>query len=134
MVTESMMYWITRLDGIHNSAMALLAASVFIIIIAAVIFVSAASESAADFEDVKDMWASKFMKSSRRWLLSILISAILVQVFVPTTKEMAMIYAVPAITRSDLVREDLPELYDYGIDALKEQLKEWSEPKDSNNG
>lgn len=128
MVTESMMYWITRLDGINGAITAILAVSIIITFIAAIVFFSACIETAYE-EEIEEMWHSKFAKNTRRWLFTLLATSVLALVFVPTTKEMAMIYAVPAITRSDFVREDLPELYDYGIDALKEQLKEWSQPE-----
>ena len=129
MVTESMMYWITRLDGINGAITSILAVSVLITIVASVVLFAVCIET-ADIEEIKEMWCSKFVKSMRRWLFATLATSLLLLVFVPTTKEMAMIYAVPAITRSDFVREDLPELYNYGIDALKEQLKEWSESKE----
>lgn len=123
MVTESMMYWITRLDGI-NFAFGL---ATFITIVASIITHVVVLGDTYTKEETAEAWHT-YKKT--RWLsyLSI-ITCVLGLVFVPTTKEMAMIYAVPAITRSDFVREDLPELYDYGIDALKEQLKEWSQPE-----
>ena len=133
MITESMMYWITRLDGIHCVTKGILGVSVLITVVSAIILAAVCMET-ADIEDIKEIWCSKFVKGMRRWLFTALATSLLLLVFVPTTKEMAMIYAVPAITRSDFVREDLPELYNYGIDALKEQMKEWAEPKVSNNG
>lgn len=128
MVTESMMYWITRLDGINT----LFGLTTFITIVISIITHVVILGDTYTKEETAAEW-HKYKKA--RWLSYFsVIACVLGLVFVPTTKEMAMIYAVPAITRSDLVREDLPELYDYGIDALKEQLKEWSEPKGSRNG
>ena len=128
MITESMMYWITRLDGIQT----VFVLGTFVAIILSIITHVAILEGTYSKEETIEAW-HKHKKA--RWFsyLSIIV-CVLVLVFTPTTKEMAMIYAVPAITRSDVVREDLPELYDYGVRALKEQLVEWSEPKGKSNG
>lgn len=128
MITESMMYWITRLDGIQTVFIVGTLVAIIISIITHVVIL----EGAYSKEDTIEAW-HKYKKARRMSYLSIIV-CILVLLFTPTTKEMAMIYAVPAITRSDVVREDLPELYDYGVKALKQQLQEWSEPKSSNNG
>ena len=125
MITESMMYWITRLDGIQTVfVLGTLVAIIISIIIHVVIL-----EVAYTKEATAEAW-HKYKKSRWTSYLSI-IACVLVLVFTPTTKEMAMIYAVPAITRSDVAREDLPELYDYGVKALKQQLQEWSEPREN---
>lgn len=125
MITESMMYWITRLDGIQ---LAFVLGTVVAIILSIIIHV-VILEGTVTKEETIEAW-HKYKKT--RWFsyLSIIV-CVLVLVFTPTTKEMAMIYAVPAITRSDVVREDLPELYDYGVKALKQQLIEWSEPREN---
>ena len=34
-----------------------------------------------------------------------------------------MIYVVPQLTESQIVKQDIPELYDLGINALKDWLK-----------
>lgn len=128
MITESMMYWITRLDGIQ---VAFVLGTVISIIISIITHV-AILEGTYTKEATIEAW-HKHKKARWTSYLSV-IACVLVLVFTPTTKEMAMIYAVPAITRSDVVREDLPELYDYGVKALKQQLIEWSEPRVSNNG
>lgn len=128
MITESMMYWITRLDGIQVAFVIGTVASIIISIITHVIILAEAYTK----EETIEAW-NEHKKARWTSYLSI-IACILVLVFTPTTKDMAMIYTVPAIIRSDVVREDLPELYDYGVKALKQQLQEWSEPKVSNNG
>jgi hypothetical protein len=40
----------------------------------------------------------------------------------PSSKTIAMMYAVPAIVNSKVVQEDLPEIYQMGVDSLKKQL------------
>lgn len=124
MITETMMYWLTRLDAIRAVA----ASALFVSIIAATIYgvsILVTSESPQDFLRLLQDKVNTKIRKSILWAMG---ASIAVLVFLPSTKELAMIYAVPAITRSDVVREDLPELYDYGVKALKQQLQEWSEP------
>lgn len=125
MITESMMYWITRLDGIQ---VAFVLGTVVAIILSIITHV-AILEGTCTKEETIEAW-HKYKKARLVSYISIIV-CLLGLVFTPTTKEMAMIYAVPAITRSDVVREDLPELYDYGVKALKQQLIEWSEPREN---
>lgn len=127
MITESMMYWLTRLDAIGAVA----AAALFVSIVAAIFYgvcLFSISESPQDFLRLLQDKVNTKIRKSILWTMGMFIAVL---VFLPSTKELAMIYAVPAITRSDVVREDLPELYDYGVKALKEQLQEWSEPRES---
>lgn len=121
MITESMMYWITRLDNL-----CWLLAFVAIVGIMGSVLTLIAYFINEPYDDEK--------ASYHRWMKRFGITAftvLILGIFIPSSKEMAMIYAVPAITRSDVVREDLPELYDYGVKALKQQLQEWSEPKEN---
>lgn len=121
MITESMMYWITRLDNLCG-------VFTFIAVfgIAALVITVIAYFTNDPYDDEKVHY--------HRWMKRFGITAftvLILGIFIPSSKEMAMIYAVPAITRSDVVREDLPELYDYGVKALKQQLQEWSEPRET---
>lgn len=127
MITESMMYWITRLDGIGVLA----SVALFVCIVAAVIYGCVIGGCAFSDDNIEEIWQTKLATSARRWILWVAGLSVATLVFLPSSKEMAMIYAVPAITRSDVVREDLPELYDYGVKALKQQLIEWSEPRET---
>ena len=43
-------------------------------------------------------------------------------IFVPSKKDLAIIYVVPKIIESKIVKEDLPELYSKGVEALKREL------------
>ena len=126
MITETMMYWITRLDGIGVLA----SAALFVCIFATVIYGCVIGGCASADGSIEEIWRTKLATSARRWILWVAGLSVATLVFLPSSKEMAMIYAVPAITRSDFVREDLPEIYDYGVKALKEQLKEWAEPNE----
>jgi len=53
---------------------------------------------------------------------SLLVLAATVSTLMPTSKTIAMMYAVPTIVNSKVVQEDLPEIYQMGINSLKGQL------------
>lgn len=112
MITESMMYWITRLDGMN----------VFIGVSLAVCVCAALISGIAAVNEPNEGMSRKCISVMMRFVVAAFVLAMGL-VFTPTTKEMAMIYAVPAISRSDLIREDIPELYELGVEALKEKLK-----------
>lgn len=38
-----------------------------------------------------------------------------------------MIYVVPSITESQVIKQDLPEIYDLGVKSLKNWLKDKAE-------
>ena len=66
----------------------------------------------------------KFLKKIWMTVCGFLLFGILGAIFVPTSKQMAMIYVVPQITESQVVKQDIPELYDLGVNALKDWLKQ----------
>lgn len=89
-ITPETMYWITRCDNIHNVSVALAILScvgIFFMTLHIII------DEAALF--------SKFLCLS---LWAIFFVSISVFSFVPTTKEMAVIYVVPAIANSETVQ------------------------------
>ena len=43
--------------------------------------------------------------------------------FIPRSNTIAMMYVLPEIANSKVVQQDLPEIYDAAMKALKEQLK-----------
>ena len=89
------------------------------IILAVAYFVSDATKSLDEEAADVNKKAKKFFKILFfPWLF-----AILGLVFVPTSKEMAMIYVVPNIAESQVIKQDIPEVYDLGINALKDWLK-----------
>lgn len=113
-ITPEQLYWISRLDNICGLSIAILFFSILAIIITGVVW--AINEPYDDEDKVP------YKKSLRISITATIIGA-LITTFVPTTKEMAMIYVVPAINESEAIQKDLPELYDLGIQALKNVLK-----------
>lgn len=60
--------------------------------------------------------------------LAIMLFAVLATV-TPTTKQAAIIYAIPKLSQSSMVTNDLPEVYGMAIEALKSKITEATESK-----
>ena len=112
-ITAEEIYWITRLDIIHT-AMLLGIAVAFVAMLAFIIH-ACEKESAG--------WA---ISGITLFVVTTIILG-LVYIFVPTTKEMAMIKIIPAMVNSDFMQNDLPEdmkqVYSLGKQAIVDYLK-----------
>ena len=96
-ITQSDIYWISRLDGINMLAVIMMSFSGITAIILAMISIMTKCDGD---EEV----AMKLMRCLRRIVLPILIVSTLVAVFVPTTKEMCAIKVIPLVTNSQDVQ------------------------------
>ena len=117
MITESTIYWILKLDNIIDLCVGLLIPLALISVIGLPIYI------------VTDE-ADKAIKTGVRTLLRITIPVSIVLAFaitfLPTTKQMATIKVIPAITNSEAVTvmsNDAKEIYNLGIKAIKDRLK-----------
>lgn len=118
-ITPATLYWITRLDGIDNLFMIILVFGTFALVILSITNGIATCNTYDDDAALVKKTTSKWIKTLLfPWLL-----ALFGIIFVPTSKEMAMIYVVPSITESQVVKQDIPEIYDLGVKALKDWLK-----------
>jgi Na+/melibiose symporter-like transporter len=54
--------------------------------------------------------------------ISLFVLSLTLSFLTPSTKTVAVMYAVPAIVNSKPVQQDLPELYQMGVEVLKAQL------------
>ena len=90
----------------------------------------------AMFHDVD--WASSDTKSAIRkkvwntykfFVFPYLIITQLISIFLPTSKTVAMMIAIPAIIDSKPVQKDLPDVYNMALEALKNQINSKKETK-----
>ena len=119
MITQSQMYWLTRLDGIHECMIpfdfiAIFSAIGFVLSMIGYIFA----------RDNKENELAQNLKKSRRvcswmFLVSFLISVI-TTIFVPTTKEMAAILVVPRIVNSEKIQTAGNKIYDLAVEWMEE--------------
>ena len=118
-ITPATMYWFTRLDGLNVAFAVATFLGIFAVIITAIGFF-ATSNSEYDNEEKNH----NTIKSVLKWLVPTWLICLLGLLFTPTTKEIAMIYVVPHIAESQIIKQDIPELYDLGVNALKDWLKQ----------
>lgn len=124
-VSYSLMYWLTRLDGLN----AFFAIAVFLLGFGLTILFIAHIISCCDKYDDDAPTVAQITKKFIKILLFPWIIGLFGILFVPSSKEMAMIYVVPHISESQVIKQDVPELYDLGITALKDWLKNMNEQK-----
>lgn len=113
-ITPATMYWITRLDSIGGLMCFILFACVLGIAITAFQW---------SIDEPIDEEKEPYKKWFKRETITAIIAA-LILTFVPSSKEMAMMYVVPHIAESQVVKQDIPEVYNLGVDALKDWLKQ----------
>ena len=118
-ITSKDIYWLTRLDPIRDSCGFYCFIAIFLILGCSVAWSYGKNEN----EHVP-LWLGGI---GTVFFSLLLMFSIIVQIFVPTTKEMAMIKITPAIVNSDFVQEDLPketkELYSMAKQYLQEKVK-----------
>ncbi len=116
-ITETEMYWLTRMSRLHNGVFGI--GLTFAILTGIVLVVSMCCWAMGD--SVEKLQGKKFSKIALPcFVLSVLITAS--NIFIPTTKEMCAIKAIPVIVNNEQVQE-LPnkvvELANDWIDELK---------------
>lgn len=121
-ISHTMMYWFTRLDGINA-----LLTIIGVLCSLTLIFMTIGYFVTSVDQDAQGIFVNNTLKKWLKGLLFPWIFAILGVLFIPTSKEMAMIYVVPSITESQVIKQDLPEIYDLGVKSLKNWLKDKSE-------
>lgn len=118
-ITPATMYWLTRLNGITTLFAVITFIGVFALLFLIVgYYATMAGTSTNDEND------HKTISGVLKWFVPIWVVALLGLLFVPNTKQMAMIYVVPALTESQVIKQDIPELYDLSVNALKDWLKQ----------
>jgi hypothetical protein len=113
------LYWITRLDAVGGLACALTVAGAVVVgIIAFLLIVNSGMPEQIKLEENQRVLLGRILK----WCAPVLVTSVLALVFVPSTKEMAVITVVPAIANSEKVQKEATELYDLAKDYLKKTL------------
>ena len=135
MITESIIYWATRLDGICTWLTVMIAVFTIIGVLCVVVAIPCIVQ-ADDEKEAKETigcGAKIFFP-----LVGIVVLLSIARVLTPTTAEFAMIKVIPAVCSSEFVSETIPKdaktLYTLGIKAFEAKLKELApqEPKKGN--
>ena len=128
-MTESMIYWITRLDGIRGlcfgiQTFAVLFAILGIIAAIVALCISVTAEEEGSDDDARI--ASSICKfACKIWIPAFCIAMVcsLARTFTPTTKEMIAIKVIPQITSVDNV-EKIKDISKDMLDVTSEWLKD----------
>lgn len=117
MITESMIYWITRLDYLRE---AFVIGVLLSPITAGVLFFAGWLDNYG-----REQYACR-CKRTLFCCLPVFLISVVGLLFVPTTAEMAMIKVIPIITNSKFVAEELPsdarKVYELGKQRLIREL------------
>ena len=125
MITQTQMYWITRLDPIVTllAGMTMLMALVGI----TTTIVGVAMRFGSLDPDCKNIGRSM----SKCGICALTLTSVLLagKVLVPTTKEMAAILVVPKIANNEKLQYAGAKLYDLAIDWMEERCKSGKKDK-----
>ena len=133
-MTESMVYWITRLDGIRGfcfgiQTFAVLFAILGIIAAIVALCISVTAEEEGSDDDARI--ANSICKfACKVWIpaFCIAMACSLARTFTPTTKEMIAIKVIPQITNVDNVekiKDVSKDMLDVTVDWLKDMRKKY---------
>ena len=122
MITGSMIYWITRLDALHNFIEGILIISAIILILGTIGLI--ASWMVGIVDEDKDAERAYYAIKKAYWpILIFWIFLAVTGMLIPSTKEMIAIYAIPAISSNADVQEIPPKVAKF----VNKQLQEWLE-------
>lgn len=117
-ITPKTLYWLTRMDNLVGLSIILSFITAIGFIIMLIVMGSNSSRYGEEEEflfKLGKLWS---------WVCGILfIFSTAACVFLPSTKEMLIIYGVPALVESRVVQKDIPQLYDHVIEALNDVLE-----------
>jgi hypothetical protein len=115
------LYWMTRLDAIHNICTALIVICSFLTCGLIIGFFANKSNGNGDATN-----------TCKKWLITniiVLISTAIIQTFTPTTKEALLIYGVGGTVDYIESNETVKQLPDKAIQALDKYLDSMNEEK-----
>ena len=133
-MTESMIYWITRLDGIHEFCHVIQTIAVISTVIGAIVaFVAVCIKVSSEVEESDDdaRIASGICKiACKVWIpaFCIAIMCSLARTFTPTTKEMIAIKVIPQIADANnigKIKDISKDMLDITSDWLKDMRKKY---------
>ena len=111
MITPTQMYWLLKLDDIGTMFSIIVGTSIVAVFISAIFYCASKS--------VEDEVVAKI--SVHALILSLICSVVflILNTFLPTTKQMAAIYVVPAIVNNERVQNIGNKTLDISEDLLK---------------
>ena len=128
-ITPWLMYLITRLDDLNIIAAIIGLPALVVAVLAAIVWFPIKFDDGLGDKDDRDV-AARFTWRMVKTASIIALCGILLDVLLPTRKEMITILAVPAVVNSQVVQKDLPELYRRALAICLDTLDEKSAKKE----
>lgn len=116
MITESMIYWILKLDNIVDMFIVFAIISITSTLIAFFVWFAKSEDCDRDVGKWFKICVISFV---------LFITFLMASTFIPSTKQMAIIKIVPIIAKGEITKEikgDAKEIYKLGVRAIKESL------------
>ena len=138
-MTESMIYWITRLDGIHGFCFGIQTIAVISTIIGATVALVAVcikvSSEVEESDDDARVASGTCKIACKVWIpaFCIAIMCSLARTFMPTTKEMIAIKVIPQIANVnniEKIKDISKDMLDITSDWLKDMRKKYVNGQD----
>ena len=123
MITETTLYWFTRLSHIHEVIDSLFAPFMAVTIISFLTMIVLSIAEKITYDNNEKMTLSKICKVAKKTCCTaacIVAVTMICNIFVPTTKEMAAIVVIPKIANN----ESIKGLGDEIVNLAKEWMKE----------
>jgi Na+/H+ antiporter NhaD/arsenite permease-like protein len=123
MITQSELYWITRLGYINGLVLGLAIIMTFAIALCVVYFFIAEEENRYTYDNKKIDKYNSIRGIYICWFFALFLWVAFI--LTPNTKEMCMIKVIPMLTNSEMVQQlskDGKEIYTLGINRIKEEL------------
>jgi|LakMenEpi03Aug12_release.lakeMendotaPanAssembly.Ray.scaffolds.fasta_scaffold742361_1 subtilase family serine protease len=76
---------------------------------------------ASTYPDLDDEDRPKIRKSGFRCMI-VAVTTLLFSAFIPSSNTVAMMVVIPEIAKSKMMQQDLPDIYNAAVKALKDQL------------
>ena len=139
-MTESMIYWITRLDNICSflsnfQELATVFAIIGIIVAIAAFIISKLAKSTNDDDDDARIANSIYKIACKVWIPAFCVAVIcsLARTFTPTTKEMIAIKVIPqiaSVNNIEKIKDISKDMLDITTDWLKDMRKKYVNGQD----
>lgn len=111
-------YWLMQADKISDAAIGVAVASG---VSFGVVGFLALLFSTGPTEDITDV--GKKLLPPLKWLAATFVVFLPLSVFMPSTKTLAAMYAVPLVVNNEQLQSDLTDVYTLGMERLKEVLE-----------
>ena len=76
-----------------------------------------------DSSDAEDQRLCKRMPTMWKWNIPILVLLSLITTLTPSSNTIAMMVVIPRISESKVIQQDVPDIYNAAVEAIKNQLK-----------